>query len=183
MYRNIFFKKKFVYYALGPVFWGRIMPSKYSQIYLNYLENDYIPEDRFKEVQIEKPKYKKYNDTDFSFLFKNMGMALSTFMFYLIVFKNKKAKCQGTSKPYLGCSLRSKDDGMQIVMVKSDSPAEKGGLQAKDIILEIDGMKVSSINEYNAAVGSEANMKKLKIIRTLDNRETILYVEVHFVNL
>ena len=184
MYRNIFFKKKFALYALGPVFWGRMMPSKYNALNFNYMENDHLPEEKFLEVPFEKPRYRyNYNQKDLNFLIKNMGMALSTFLFCMTIFKNKKAKCQGTSKPYLGCSLRSREDGMQVVMVKSDSPAEKAGIRAKDVILEIDGVKVTSINEYNAAIGSEANRKKVKILRVVDNREVILYVDVDFVNL
>jgi S1-C subfamily serine protease len=68
-------------------------------------------------------------------------------------------------------------------MVKSDSPAEKAGIFAKDIILEIDGMKITSINDYNAAIGSEANRKRLKILRIIDSKEVILYVDVDFVSL
>jgi C-terminal processing protease CtpA/Prc len=183
MHRNIFFKKSFAIYALGPAFWGRMMPSNLNSLKFNYNENNYLRLDTFKEFTIEKRRFRyNFNQNNLNFLIKNMGMALSTFLFCMTIFKNKKAKCQGTSKPYLGCSLRCRDDGLQIVMVKSDSPAEKAGIHVKDVILEIDGVKVTSMNEYNAAIGSEANKKKLKILRVINDKEIILYVDVDFVN-
>lgn len=80
-------------------------------------------------------------------------------------------------KPYLGCSIREKDVGMQILMIKSDSPAEKSGLQVKDIIVEIDGKKVSTIYEYNAAVGSRLGSKKVKVKRYSDSTDSFEYHE------
>lgn len=189
MYKNVFFKKKISLYELGPVFWNKLIPNKLALCKFNHLEQDGLQEnirlDNFKDFM---PRFRRQKiiETDFNFLVKNIGIVLSTFLFILLVFKKntKKAKCEEfASKPYLGCSLRSKDDGMQIVMIKSDSPAEKAGLMVKDIILEIDGKKISSINEYNAAIGYEANRKKIKILRKINNDEVILYINVDFINL
>ena len=183
MYRNVFIKKKFALFAMGPVFWNKLSPSK---LMFNAKNSEVgLQENHFGPVRIERHKYNyKINSSDFKFLLRNIGIAFNTFLFLIMIFKSKnKAKCENLSKPYLGCSLRSKDDGMQIILIKSDSPADKAGLQNKDIILEVDGNKISSINDYNAAIGSEANIKQLKILRIIDNREIILYIDVNYVYL
>jgi len=79
-------------------------------------------------------------------------------------------------KPYLGCSIRFIEElnGMRIINVKSDSPAEKAGLKVNDVILEIEGKNILSINDYNGAVGSEAGVKKFKIIRINEHGEKII---------
>lgn len=88
-------------------------------------------------------------------------------------------------KPYLGCSIRLSEDnqyqGMKILLVKSDSPAEKSGLRVKDIILEIDGKPITSINDYNAAIGSLANKKMLKISRIENGKPVIIQIAVEFI--
>jgi len=82
-------------------------------------------------------------------------------------------------KPYLGCSIRSKKgQGMQVVLIKSDSPAEKAGLQVGDVIISINGIKTNSINEYFAAVGLESGFKKIVIYR--DNQNDPIEVIVYF---
>lgn len=77
-------------------------------------------------------------------------------------------------RPYLGCSIRKKDEGMQIVMIKSGSPAELKGLLVRDIILEIDGQKITSINEYYSAIGLEKGEKSIKLKKSI-NQETNEY--------
>ncbi len=87
-------------------------------------------------------------------------------------------------KPYLGCSIRANEDGVQgmkILLIKSDSPAERAGLKPKDIILEINGKPVRNINEYNAAVGSEPGIKKMKIFRSDGEKETTSEIDVNFI--
>lgn len=73
-------------------------------------------------------------------------------------------------KPYLGCSIRQNESGMQVILIKSNSPAEKSGLQMKDIITEIDGVKVANIHDYNIAVGFKKGIKKLSVLRNVDGK-------------
>lgn len=73
-------------------------------------------------------------------------------------------------KPYLGCSIRQNELGMQVILIKSNSPAEKSGLQMKDIITEIDGVKVANIHDYNIAVGFKKGIKKLFVLRNVDGK-------------
>jgi predicted metalloprotease with PDZ domain len=108
-------------------------------------------------------------------------------IFILDLFKESKLLCEtqdeSNEQPYLGCSIRQKgDDGLQVVMVKSGSPAERAGLKVKDIIIEIDGKKIESINEYRAAVGNEKGAKliKIKSIKEETNEEEIKEIRVIF---
>ena len=85
-------------------------------------------------------------------------------------------------KVFLGCSIRANDEeplGMKVVMIKSDSPADKAKLKVKDIILEIDGKPVKSINDYNAAVGMNDGKKTLRVYRK--EEDICLEVEVDFI--
>jgi C-terminal processing protease CtpA/Prc len=121
------------------------------------------------------------------FLVKNINLSLNNILYFITLFNhNSIMYCDipKLKKPYLGCSIRANDEsqpGMKIIMIKSDSPAEKAGLKVKDIILEIDDKPVRSINEYNAAIGQEANKKKLKIIRNENGKDNIFIIEVEFI--
>ena len=87
------------------------------------------------------------------------------------------------SRPYFGCSIRTNESGvgMIVVMVKSDSPAELCGIRIKDVILEIDGKPINTIHDYNGAVGSEKGKKKVKIMRKVENQEKCLEIYVDFI--
>lgn len=102
--------------------------------------------------------------------------------FILDLFKGENIQCSDDFKapsiPYLGCSIRSKGDGMQIIMIKSGSPAEKSGLKVKDVITEIDGKSVSSINEYYAAIGMNKGSKKVKVRCSNDEANSELVKEL-----
>jgi C-terminal processing protease CtpA/Prc len=86
------------------------------------------------------------------------------------------------SRPYFGCSIRATENGigMQVLLVKSDSPAELFGIRVKDVIIEIEGKPINTIHDYNGAVGSVTGKKKVKIIRKVDNQEKVLEFVVEF---
>lgn len=104
---------------------------------------------------------------------------------YLNTYKNS-IKCEvinNSNLPYLGCSIRLKNnEGMQVVLIKSNSPAESAGLKIKDIILEIDGKIIKSINEYRAAIGYEKGAKivKIKTVNEFTNLEEIKEIRIVF---
>jgi len=55
-------------------------------------------------------------------------------------------------------------DGVLVESVEADSPAEKGGLEAGDVILEVDGKKVASAQQFrfiiaDAGPGTKISMK------------------------
>jgi len=85
--------------------------------------------------------------------------------------------------PYLGCSIRNTDYGvgMSVIMVKSDSPAEKAGIKIKDVILEIDGKPINTIHDYNGAVGYEPGKKKIIVLRKQGDDEKRIEVIAEFV--
>lgn len=116
-----------------------------------------------------------YNLEDKREFVKMLLLPLGVFLLKLFNDEEKKMFCEDKEtkneandivnfkRPYLGCSIRQKEEGMQIVMIRSGSPAEKAGLAIRDIILEIDGQKTCSINEYYSAIGQEKGKKNLKI--------------------
>jgi S1-C subfamily serine protease len=125
---------------------------------------------------------KAKNQTDF----KSKSFKLSNIasLGLMIPFKISPIKCHSEiSRPYLGCSIRSTElgVGMVVIMVKSDSPAEIAGIRLKDVILEIEGKPINTIHDYNGAVGSEKGKKKVKIQRKVDNHEKILEMYVEFI--
>jgi predicted metalloprotease with PDZ domain len=147
-----------------------------------------------RDIILEKTK--KFIQNFIQNLFQNFSNKNCTNLFflqgripYLILnnnFNSKKLFCEiaQLNKPYLGCSIRSNEEGtqgMKVLMIKSDSPAEKAGLRVRDIIVEINGKKVRDINEYNAAVGLEPGRKKVKIVRKEADQEKELEFYVDFI--
>jgi C-terminal processing protease CtpA/Prc len=133
------------------------------------------------------PNYSLYSTDNLKFLTKSMYYSFSNLFYYLVLYSRSSiAYCDipKNRKPYLGCSIRANDEepqGMKVVMIKSDSPAEKAGLKVKDIILEIENNHIRSINEYNAAIGSDVGNKKIKIFRKEGDKENILEIYVEFI--
>ncbi|ACV61875.1 HtrA2 peptidase [Desulfofarcimen acetoxidans DSM 771] len=66
-------------------------------------------------------------------------------------------------------------DGALVAGVVKDSPAEKVGLQQGDIILEIDGQKIKSVDNLIDIVGQTKVGQKLKL---LVHREKDFYVSI-----
>ena len=66
------------------------------------------------------------------------------------------ASCEEDLPFYIGMSIRSMNDqqGMEVVLVNSDSPGWHSGLKAGDILLEIDGQIVNNIKQYREIVES-----------------------------
>ena len=118
-----------------------------------------------------------FKPTNFKFL-KNLS--LSSFN----PFQINSIRCNSElSRPYLGCSIRSTEQGvgMLVVLVKSDSPAEAAGIKVKDVILEIEGKPINTIHDYNGAVGSNKGIKKVKLLRKIESQEKILELSVDFI--
>ena len=56
-----------------------------------------------------------------------------------------------SQRPWLGVSLGDTRDGVSIMSVMDDSPAQDAGLQAGDVVLAIDGRSVADAGEFMAA--------------------------------
>lgn len=135
------------------------------------------------KVEDIKQKIKVSTLNIYSIILANFALPINQLIFYIKLHnKNNVLHCEvpASRKPYLGCSIMATEKGMQIIMIKSESPAEKANLKIKDIIQEIDGQRISTINEYNAAVGQIANKKAFKILRTENGKELTLSIEVEY---
>jgi serine protease Do len=93
---------------------------------------------------------------------------------------------KGGVRPWLGINSREHDGRLHVMRVSADSPAEKAGIAAGDIILQVAGEKVESLASFyqrlwNAgAPGVEVTLRILKgtevqdvKIRTIDRFEII----------
>ena len=66
--------------------------------------------------------------------------------------------------------LYENKQGAVILMIEKNSPAEKGGLQVSDLILEVDGVKVKNSNELKNTVASIAPDKTITITYERDKK-------------
>lgn len=146
-------------------------PSVFFHFFTTFRNTHQKSDSYERNFQLLKSGFK--NKSSFPNWAKLLTVPISFFI--LDLFKGENLQCSDDFKapsiPYLGCSIRSKGDGMQIIMIKSGSPAEKSGLKVKDIITEIEGKAVSSINEYYAAIGMNKGPKKVKV-RSVNDEES-----------
>lgn len=108
-----------------------------------------------------KPRAHWGQSSGVGFCFKNDG-------FDRMIEKLKKGQSLPTSKnargAYLGVILgEGVEEGVQVSEVIADSPAEEAGLKQGDVLLEIDGAPVKSIEEFNRLMKSKAPGTKVKI--------------------
>lgn len=77
---------------------------------------------------------------------------------------------------FSGLILSEKKDGLKVVDVQKGSPCFDAGLKAGDIILEIDGKKIESLDDY-IKISKEAKGKKVETTLTV-RRKDVLYEAV-----
>jgi serine protease Do len=93
---------------------------------------------------------------------------------------------KGGARPWLGINSREVDGRLHVIRVSSDSPAEKAGIAAGDIILGVGGEKVEKLEDFYRRLwstgepGVEVPLKVLKgtevkdvRIRSIDRFEVI----------
>jgi serine protease Do len=61
---------------------------------------------------------------------------------------------RASSRPWLGINSTEDDGRVQVVRVTKDSPAQAAGLRAGDVVLEVDGTKVSTLEQFYKRVWS-----------------------------
>ncbi len=92
------------------------------------------------------------------------------------------------SRGYLGVTIQELDDelassygldepqGVLITGVQEDTPADKVGVKAEDIIISVDGEAVSNVTELQRIIASFAPESKVKLKIWRDNKETTIDV-------
>lgn len=93
---------------------------------------------------------------------------------------------KGSVRPWLGINSRELEGRLHVMRVSADSPAEKAGIAAGDIILGLAGQKVESLPSFyrqlwsTGAPGVEVTLKVLKgtevqdvKVRTMDRFDNI----------
>ena len=107
----------------------------------------------------------KNNATRFYFLFLTITISLDIF--------TSPALAQSI---FSGLILSEKKDGLKVVDVQKGSPCFDAGLKAGDMILEIDGKKIESLDDY-IKISKEARGKKVEAALTV-LRKGVLYEAV-----
>jgi predicted metalloprotease with PDZ domain len=193
--RNHFLSKKFFTFLVGSTYLqGKIKSSKFYKdiLPIEFTKETELEQENQHEIVEEKDSLMiSHNQREFMntilHILKSITLPINHLLYLLSLYKSKSimyCDIPKLKKPYLGCSIRANEDGVQgmkILLIKSDSPAERAGLKPKDIILEINGKPVRNINEYNAAVGSEPGIKKMKIFRSDGEKETTSEIDVNFI--
>lgn len=66
--------------------------------------------------------------------------------------------------------LYDNKQGAVILMIEKNSPAEKGGLQVSDLILEVDGVKIKNSNELKNTIAGIAPDKTISVTYERDKK-------------
>jgi serine protease Do len=68
--------------------------------------------------------------------------------------------------------------GVVIEQVRSDSPAEKAGLKAGDVVVEFDGLRVRSVTEFTRVVRETPIARTVKLAYVRDGKRTETDIKV-----
>jgi hypothetical protein len=86
-----------------------------------------------------------------------------------------KAAASAASRPYLGTIPEYKGDGtgVKLTGVRDGSPAQKAGLQANDLIVQLGGKSIKTVEEYLQALESiKAGEETTVVIKRDGNEQT-----------
>ena len=67
-------------------------------------------------------------------------------------------------KLWFGVEFKQTTNGVSVAAVEQDSPAEKGGLQGGDIIVEFAGQKIANIYDYTYSLDAVKIGQPVKIV-------------------
>lgn len=109
------------------------------------------------EFRLEMPELHEFGHNQFNFQvpdFEGMG---------------ERVIINRGGRPQLGVTIQDTEEGngVKILEVDTDSPAAKSGLLKDDLITEVDGKAVKSVNEARAALRGkpEQNLWSVKVVR------------------
>ena len=89
-------------------------------------------------------------------------------------FAQKPVKGSG----YLGVGTEDSDDGLRIVKIGKDSPAEKEGLKVDDVILALNDQEVSDKSSLKAILAEMAEGDSLEVKVLREKEELVIKVEL-----
>jgi len=67
-------------------------------------------------------------------------------------FNSVQRSAPSPDRPVLGVHLENSDEGVRVIKVVPNSPAERAGIQAEDLIKKINGKEVKSIEELTGTI-------------------------------
>lgn len=103
------------------------------------------------------------------------GLILLFFSFFILA----KAQNRKSATPWLGISIAADKKGVLVNQVMPETPAEKAGLQAGDIVLEVSGKSVSTPKGLIKLVSSLGIGNKVSVVflRNNSKEKRNLYLE------
>jgi hypothetical protein len=72
----------------------------------------------------------------------------------------------------------NKDEGVLILEVEKDSPAEKAGLKSGDVILELGGKKVGNVDDVHSAIAEKKSGEEIEILYKRHGKTDSVKVEL-----
>jgi putative serine protease PepD len=91
---------------------------------------------------------------------------------------NQLIKGQKVSHPYIGVSVGDGNGGAQVQQVVSGSPAAKAGLQAGDVVTQVNGQNIANSEDLVGAVQSSSVGSQLKLTITRNGSQQTVTVTV-----
>lgn len=76
----------------------------------------------------------------------------------------------------IGCTIQLQEDGVKIIEVFEDSPAEKAGLKVDDIIIKVDDMEIGSdanVEELSNYIKTQGSGKIEMVVSREDDEKTV----------
>lgn len=98
--------------------------------------------------------------------------------FTKVVESSEKKEETGPVRVYVGTipDFSSNEEGYKISGVSPDSPAEKGGIQAGDLMIKFAGRDVKNIYDYTAALGEHKPGEEVEVVLMRNNEQVTVKV-------
>lgn len=148
----------------------------------------YIRDGKTKSVKAILKSGKSTEDYDFNFNVEPFEMPKLHFENNLREFELREPFNYGGNGTYffyrnrakLGVSIQDTEDdkGVTVTEVDADSPASKNGIQKNDIITEINGKKVTGVNEAKEAMHEQADQKTWTIQLLRDGKPVTVEIKI-----
>lgn len=83
---------------------------------------------------------------------------------------------KSVNSSWLGVSLLPRQNGLQVVEVIMDSPAERGGVKLGDIIVQLNGKVIETITDFDNTMDKIRPGKKIKLVVIRQGKKRALYL-------